>query len=660
MKQLLKAIPIMALLLAVPALAQTPATISGNLKDMGIQNVSAAGTYILFELKNFGSPGLPRTTSGLFVNTQIECRVGGVTCSIDANGVLSGSIARNDSITPAGTEYEVCVFNENQLMFCDRYTILAATFDLNTAVPTTTQVITGPSGQVAQGFRHAQTSANATWTINHNFGTKDVQCDFYDDSDVELTTLTSFTETDANTATAIFSGAESGHADCVIVSTFTLATSLTNVLDLQPTAAQSGGLGQSFTWTGNLLPSTLTTPLLRVNSDATSSIPVRVDAFAGQTANLQEWRDSADSNLSVINATGQFAGPIDSTSTLEGLTAGSVLFCGASCVIAQDNDGIFWDDVLKRLGVGTATPSVPLHVFGGGNTSARFANNADEKGEVLLISGLSAAQGAEYVLGTFGNLRASVFGTTSAGLPFVEDGSGTLILQAAGIGTVIRTPGTVGDSVILADGNGNTMLDCADVGTTGDCKVTRDLQVDRDINVVAGIVGYLRLPTAGCNDTTAATFWDLPTADAPVAACVTGSNVQKAVMDFNDTTDQSMQITDALPNNWTGAVDVEFYWIAAATTNAVSWFVETVCTDASESDDQAFQAAGDTSTVVDGTTNDLNLTTISGITMTGCTAGDLFHLKVGRDADGSLGTDTMTGDARLILVKVKMLTTGAP
>ena len=153
-------------------------------------------------------------------------------------------------------------------------------------------------------------------------------------------------------------------------------------------------------------------------------------------------------------------------------TQGSILFADANGRLAEDNDGIFFDSGNVRIGIGTATPSVPLHILGGGNTSARFANDDDATGEVLLISGLSAAQGAEYVLGTFGNLRASAFGTTSAGLPFVEDGSGTLILQAAGIGTIIRTPGTVGDSVILADGNGNTLLDCADGGTTGNCKVT--------------------------------------------------------------------------------------------------------------------------------------------------------------------------------------------
>ena len=57
--------------------------------------------------------------------------------------------------------------------------------------------------------------------------------------------------------------------------------------------------------------------------------------------------------------------------TLSGLTQGSVLFAGAGGVISQDNDKIFWDATNFRLGIGTASPTSPLHVIHtGGNVRA--------------------------------------------------------------------------------------------------------------------------------------------------------------------------------------------------------------------------------------------------------------------------------------------------
>lgn len=50
------------------------------------------------------------------------------------------------------------------------------------------------------------------------------------------------------------------------------------------------------------------------------------------------------------------------TTTISGLTAGSVLFGGTSGVIQQDNANLFWDDTNNRLGIGTNTPSTRVEI----------------------------------------------------------------------------------------------------------------------------------------------------------------------------------------------------------------------------------------------------------------------------------------------------------
>jgi hypothetical protein len=46
--------------------------------------------------------------------------------------------------------------------------------------------------------------------------------------------------------------------------------------------------------------------------------------------------------------------------TITSGTQGSVLFIGASGVLAQDNSNLFWDDTNNRLGLGTSSPAYPL------------------------------------------------------------------------------------------------------------------------------------------------------------------------------------------------------------------------------------------------------------------------------------------------------------
>jgi hypothetical protein len=65
-------------------------------------------------------------------------------------------------------------------------------------------------------------------------------------------------------------------------------------------------------------------------------------------------------------------GTLSGTTTLTDMTAGSILFAGASGVLSQDNANLFWDDTNNRLGIG-GVPAAQLHLQG--NTSLAAATN---------------------------------------------------------------------------------------------------------------------------------------------------------------------------------------------------------------------------------------------------------------------------------------------
>lgn len=104
--------------------------------------------------------------------------------------------------------------------------------------------------------------------------------------------------------------------------------------------------------------------------------------FLGMSGELPAWltiqeTDIAEGSLLArvaddedISGDWAFSGTVSVTT----LTAGSVLFAGTGGLLSEDNDKLFWDASNFRLGIGTATPAVPLHVQAAANVSARLVN----------------------------------------------------------------------------------------------------------------------------------------------------------------------------------------------------------------------------------------------------------------------------------------------
>jgi hypothetical protein len=161
------------------------------------------------------------------------------------------------------------------------------------------------------------------------------------------------------------------------------------------------------------------------------------------------------------------------------------------------------------------------------------------------------------------------------------------------------------------------------------------------------------IPAATCQNTTAGLNWDTPTSTPAVAACVTGTNTQKGVADFADTSGGfSMQTTELLPADFSGAIDARIIWLTTATSGNVKWSLSTICTavDATETDDPAFNTASTVTTAAPGTANRLQTSSITGVTATGCAANEILHLKIFRD--GNDASDTIAATARLVGVEL--------
>lgn len=74
-------------------------------------------------------------------------------------------------------------------------------------------------------------------------------------------------------------------------------------------------------------------------------------------------------------------GTLDVTGDVDfGFTAGSIIFQGISG-LTQDNPNFFWDDLNNRLGLGTSSPDVDLHLKSTGSINVRLEADSDNSDE---------------------------------------------------------------------------------------------------------------------------------------------------------------------------------------------------------------------------------------------------------------------------------------
>lgn len=188
---------------------------------------------------------------------------------------------------------------------------------------------------------------------------------------------------------------------------------------------------------------------------------------------------------------------------------------------------------------------------------------------------------------------------------------------------------------------------------TTDTFTNKTLDVEGNGNVVT-LVNLIQMDAATCVAATAALNWDDdPTLTEPAAACISATSTTYGVADFDAATDEGFQTKFYLPADWSGAIDLDIIWQAAATSGDVVWAVQTGCVADGEVFSVSMNAVDNfTADTAKGTANQANVASKTGITTTGCAAGELLFLRFLRNGDDA--GDTMTGDARLVTVRVKM------
>jgi hypothetical protein len=323
--------------------------------------------------------------------------------------------------------------------------------------------------------------------------------------------------------------------------------------------------------------------------------------------------------------------------------AGNPAFNAKECVLTTE--GTSGGGFLCEGSVG-ANVNEQLHLFPAldGADTADFIATGDLNGACL--SGDTAT--AFFAAGQIEAARGGTADDTSAttGVPRIAAGNWT---YDAGVSHLAASTSADVRGVLSDESGTGVAIFSAPTAMT--------LDVEAGTNAIT-TVSKVYLPAATCQNATATANFDTPATNAPAAACVTGTNTQKAYLDFDQTTDESVQGSLMLPADWTGAIDVAYKWLTTAITGSAAWCLQLICVADAETGDPAFPAQASGLCVSDaakGTTNQYNDATDTGVTATGCAAGELMYYRISRDPDQtSTLTDDLAADARLVGVEITL------
>lgn len=156
----------------------------------------------------------------------------------------------------------------------------------------------------------------------------------------------------------------------------------------------------------------------------------------------------------------------------------------------------------------------------------------------------------------------------------------------------------------------------------------------------------------------------IPSATAGAAHAIYAGGASPAegvpVLDFDSGSDEHADFIGVMPRHYAGGgLTLTLYWIASATSGTCRWDAafRRIQDDAEDIDTTAhsydYNSTGATPASAAGEVDYATITFTDGADMDSLAVGELFNLRIRRDADGTGGTDDMTGDARLVAIEVK-------
>lgn len=126
---------------------------------------------------------------------------------------------------------------------------------------------------------------------------------------------------------------------------------------------------------------------------------------------------------------------------------------------------------------------------------------------------------------------------------------------------------------------------------------------------------------------------------------------------FDSGTDESVDFVGVMPRNYAGGgLTLTLYWESTATSNAAVWGaafrrVQDDAEDLDTAHTYDFNTVTATTASAAGEVDYATITFTDGADMDSLAVGELFALRITRDADNA--SDNMTGDAYLIAIEIR-------